>query len=375
MSPETSSQENGKMDIPVPLNSAALQELKDTDFSQEELAMIQSVKKEVNLTDTQTMIQFGVGVQKKIADFADSMLKEIPSKDAGETGELLRNLMLQIKDLDVDSLGDGAFWAKLPVLGQFVDATRKFLARYEKVTTHIDSIVNDLHSMRLQLMKDVSLMDVMYQKNLDYYKMLRIYIRAGEELLQELNDVIMPEIKAKAEASGDAMATQKYHDMLQQVSRFEKKLHDLRATKMISIQTAPQIKLIQNGDQLLVEKIQSSILTTIPLWKNQLVIAVSLVRQKKAAELQKEVTDTTNELLARNSEMLKQSSIEIARESERGIVEMETLRKVNNDLVSTIDETLKIQSEGRQKRKQAEVEIQKLENELRKKLLAIASEH
>lgn len=353
--------------------SNELEKIEESGYSTEELQKVELVKKEVSLDDTNTILQFGVSAQKQIASFSDSLLKEIKSKDAGESGELLRDLLFQIKDMDVDNLSEGSFLSKIPILGNLVNSTKKFIAKYESVGKHIDSIMDQLHSTRTRLMKDVSLMDVMYQKNLDYYNNLRIYIKAGEELLQEMQEVRLPEMKAKAEASNDSMEIQKYNDSVQQVGRFEKKIHDLKTTKLISIQTAPQIRLIQNQNQVLIERIQSSILNAIPLWKNQLVIAVTVLRQKKAVQLQKEVTNTTNDLLTKNSEMLKQSSLEVARESERGIVEIETLRKVNKDLILTIDETLKIQSEGFKKRQQAEVEIKKLEDELKMKLLNMGS--
>ena len=220
-------------------------------------------------------------------------------------------------------------------------------------------------------MKDITLLDGLYAKNLDYLRELSVYIAAGQMKLSELREKTLPELQAKAEASKDPMDAQRMQDFNQFLDRFDKKLYDLKLTRMVSIQTAPQVRLIQNSDQLLVEKIQSSILNTIPLWKNQIVIAISLFRQKKALDLQKEVTKTTNELLSKNSEMLKQGTVEVARESERGIVEIETLQKVNTDLISTIEETLRIQEEGRTKRQQAEGELARMEGELKARLTTI----
>jgi uncharacterized protein YaaN involved in tellurite resistance len=220
-------------------------------------------------------------------------------------------------------------------------------------------------------MRDITLLDNLFEKNYDYLKELDLYIIAGEQLLAELDKTVIPEFKARAEKSQDPLDAQKLQDMQQFLSRFEKKLHDLKLSRMVSIQTAPQIRLIQNNNQLLVEKIQTSILNTIPLWKNQVIIAITLFRQKKSLSLQKEVSDTTNELLKKNSEMLKGSSIEIAKESERGIVDIETLQKVNTDLISTIEETLKIQQDGRQKRAQAEEQLKKMEGELKQKLMEV----
>jgi len=223
----------------------------------------------------------------------------------------------------------------------------------------------------MQLLKDVTMFDNLYEKNLEYLKELDLHIIAGQLKLKEVQDTILPQLKAKAEQSGDPVDAQRFQDMNQMANRFEKKIHDMKLSRMIAIQTSPQIRLIQGNNQVLVEKIQSSILNTIPLWKNQIIIAIGLFKQKKALKLQQEVTATTNELLAKNAEMLKDSSIQVARESERGIVDIETLKKVNNDLISTIEETLKIQQEGKQKRQQAETELIQLESDLKKKLVDI----
>jgi uncharacterized protein YaaN involved in tellurite resistance len=246
-----------------------------------------------------------------------------------------------------------------------VNAIKKFIAQYEKVSVHIERIIGELDKARVTLLKDISMLDSMYETNLQYLRNLDYYIAAGMVKLKELQEKTLPELKAKAEASNDPKDTQRLQDFSQAMNRFEKKIHDLKLSRLIAIQTAPQLRLIQGNNQALVEKIQSSILNTIPLWKNQIVIAVSLFRQKKSLELQKEVSKTTNELLAKNSELLKQSSIDIAKENERGIVEVETLKKVNQDLITTIEETLKIQAEGRTKRQAAESEIIRLEGELK----------
>jgi len=248
---------------------------------------------------------------------------------------------------------------------------KKFVTRYEKLSGQIEKSVVELETAKMNLLKDITLLDAYYAKNLEYLKELDLLVAAGQIKLEEARDKVLPELKAKADASNDPADVQRYRDFDQLLVRFEKKLHDMKLSRMIAIQTAPQVRLIQSNDQLLVEKIQSSILTTIPLWKNQIVIAISLFRQKKALELQRQVTDTTNELLKKNSEMLKEGTVGVARESERGIVEIETLRQVNNDLVSTIEETLRIQKEGKEKRKAAEVELQKLENELKARLKTV----
>jgi len=328
----------------------------------------------IDLSDTQAVIQFGAGAQGRIASFADTILAEIRNKDSGYVGEVLGGLVLKIKELDVGSLGTGGnFWSNIPLIGGLVDTVRRFITRYEKLSVQIEKILMELETARMNLLKDITMLDALFGKNTEYLKELDIIIAAGKLKVEEVRERVLPELKAKADTSNDPADAQRLQDMNQLLNRFEKKLHDLQLSRMISIQTGPQIRLIQNNDQTLVEKIQSSILTTIPLWKNQIIIAISLFRQKKALELQKQVTDTTNELLTKNSEMLKTGSIGVARESERGIVEIETLKKVNDDLISTIEETLKIQKEGREKRATAETELRRMEEELKMRLRTIQS--
>lgn len=340
------------------------------ELSQREKERIEEIARSINIEDSQNIIQYGVSAQSKVSEFSDQILKEVRTKDVGYSGEILNNLMLKIKELDINSLSEEkGVLSKIPILSSLVSSSKKFLAKYETVSVQIEKIIDELHQARQNLLRDIALLDNLYNKNLEYYKELNLHIIAGEKKLKEFQEKLLPELKAKAEASGKPEDAQKYQDMAQMVNRFEKKIHDLKLSKMLSIQMAPQIRLIQNNNQVLVEKIQSSILNTIPLWKNQIVIAMGLARQKKALEMQKSVTDTTNELLAKNSEMLKTGSVEIARESERGIVELETLKKINTDLIQTIEETLKIQNEGRQKRKAAEMELIKMEGEIKAKLL------
>jgi uncharacterized protein YaaN involved in tellurite resistance len=324
----------------------------------------------IDITDSQAVVQYGVGAQANISSFADTILTEIRAKDTGYVGEQLSELVVSIKDVDVGGLSsDGGALSKL--FGGIKRRIKKFIAGYQKLSTHIDNIVQQLDSSRMTLLKDISMLDNLFEKNVEYLKDLDIYIAAGQLKIEEIQKTVIPELQKKAQESGDPMDAQKLQDMNQLLNRFEKKIHDMLLSRMIAIQTSPQIRLIQGNNQTLVEKIQSSILNTIPLWKNQIIIAISLFRQKEALEVQKQVTDTTNDLLARNSQMLKDSSLEVARESERGIVEIETLKKVNDDLISTIEETLKIQQEGRQKRAQAEQELVKMEGELKTRLASV----
>lgn len=351
-----------------------VKELTIIDLTPEEKQKVDTMVKDIDILDSQSIIQFGVGAQGNISSFADTILDGIRSKDAGYGGEVLSDLMLHVKTLDVDSLSSsGGIMSKIPILSAFADNIKKFIARYEKVSTHIERITDELVKARMQLLKDITMFDTMYEKNIDYLKDLDLYIIAGKIKQKELEEIIIPELKAKAEASADPLESQRVQDIAQMTNRLEKKIYDLQLSRMISLQTNPQIRLIQNNDQLLVEKIQSSILNTIPLWKNQIIIAIGIFRQKKALELQKEVSKTTNELLKKNSEMLKEGSIEVAKESEKGIVEIETLKKVHADLISTIEETLTIQQQGKVKRKEAEVELVKLEDELKTKLREIKS--
>ncbi len=336
----------------------------------EDLKKVQELTGQIKLNDPNDIIQYGSSVQAKVSEFADKVLKEIKTKDSGYAGELLNNLLFKVKDLNLDSIGgEGSVLSKIPILGGLFDASKKFLAKFEDLHSQIEKIVDELHTARTNLTKDITLLQSLYEKNIEYFKEIQVYIAAGDEKIKELRDKVLPEMLAKAQAQGDTMASQKYQDMVQMVDRFEKKIHDLKLSRILSLQTGPQIRLIQNGNQVLVEKIQSSILNTIPLWKNQIVIALGLLRQKKALTAQQEVTKTTNDLIQKNAEMLKTGAVEIAKESEKGIIEVETLKKVNQQLIETITETLKIQDEGRRKRKDAEVELVKIESDIKQKLL------
>jgi len=341
-------------------------------FSADEQKQIQDIANQINVEDSQGVVTFGVGAQREISDFSDNVLNQVRAKDSGYVGDVLTDMVVKIKDLGVDRLSTSeSFLSKIPILGSIVSEIKRFIARYDKLSVQIEKIIEELDKARMVLLKDITLLDNMYAKNIEYLKNLDMHIAAGQIKLKELQEKTLPEMKAKAEASQDPMERQKYNDFANFVNRFDKKIYDLKLSRMIAIQAAPQIRLIQNNDQTLVEKIQSSILNTIPLWKNQIVIAITLFRQKKALELQKEVTDTTNELLQKNSEMLKQGTVDVARESERGIVDIETLKKTNADLISTLEETIKIQEDGKSKRRLAEQELTKIEQELKDKLISL----
>ncbi len=338
----------------------------DAQLTAQDLEKARGLMQGIDIKDSQSVILYGVETQKKIASFADNVLEQVRAKDAGYVGDILTNLVLKVKEVNVDGFSDRkSGLAAIPIIGKFFDEAKAFLARYEKLSVQVDSILDELDKARMALLKDVTMLDKLYQVNTDYFRELSLLIAAGELKLREIREKTIPEMRAVAERSQDPFDAQQLNDFLQLVNRFEKKLHDLKLSKTISIQTAPQIRLIQNNDETLVEKIQSSILNTIPLWKNQIVIALSIARGRRAAELQRQVSDMTNDLLAKNMEMLKQSSVDIAKETERGIVDIDTLKKTNASLIATIEETIRIQQDGRKKRLDAEAELVRMEKELK----------
>ena len=334
----------------------------------EEKAKVQSIKDAIDLTDSSTPLSFGVPAQKEIAQFSDSVLAKVRSKDAGEVGTLLNDLVGKVKGFDVTKKNN-SFLSNLPIIGSIVGKADDVMQGYEKLSVQVDKIQAGLENSKLKMMEDIVMFDTLYQKNLEYFKQLQLYIRAGEEKLEEMHSITLPKLREQAAASGDPMAVQVVNDFEQSVDRFEKKIHDLKLSKTLAIQTAPQIRLIQNNDKVLIDRVQSAIYHTIPLWKNQMVIALGLTRQKEVIELQRAVSDATNDLLKRNAEMLKQNSIDTAQANERGIVDIDTVKKVNEDLISTIEETLRIQHEGRQKRQAAEKELIAIEGRLKDALL------
>ncbi len=340
-------------------------------LSQEEKDAIEEFNKKIDVTDASQILQFGVPAQEKISKFSDSILEDVKTKSTGEVGELLASLVSEIKSFDSSiAVSDkSGFLEKL--FGSAKKSLDKIIAKYSKIEKNIDTIEQGLEKDKIQMLKDITIFDTMYEKNLEYFKELSLYIIAGDRKLEELKNTMLPELKAKAEKSGDQIDIQKVQDLEQMINRFEKKIYDLKTTRIISIQMAPQIRLLQNNEAELVEKIQSSITNTIPLWKNQMVLALGINNAKRALKGQQAVSKLTNDMLVKNSETLKQGSIEIAEESEKAIVNIETLQKTNKDLIDTLDAVIKIHEDGRVKRAEAEKELQNIEKELKAKMLEI----
>lgn len=338
------------------------------ELTEEQKARVEEVKNSIDLMDSQTALQYGVGAQRSISGFSETILSQVRNKDSGYVGELMSDLLIKVKEVGVSDL-DGSILDKLPILGNASRAVKKFIQKYEKLEVQIDKIEHELEQARMQMLKDITMFDGLFEKNMEYFRELQIYIAAGDEKIKELREITLPKLHSEAAAKGDPMSIQLVKDFEDTINRFEKKVHDLKLSKTIAIQTAPQIRLIQNNDKTLADKIQTALLSTIPLWKSQIVVALGLHRQEAVLKLQKSVADTTNELLTKNAELLRQNSVDVARESERGIVDLETLKKVNDDLISTIEETLKIQKEGREARKNAETELVAIEDRLKNALL------
>jgi len=332
----------------------------------EEQAQVEKIKESIDLTDSTTALTFGNAAQKEVADFANNILSSVRTKDSGEVGMLLGELVTKVKGYNQE---EKSFFRKLPLVGSLMEKADNVMIGYNKLATQVDRIQGELEKSKMRMMKDVVMFDSLYEKNVSYFKMLQLYIRAGEEKLQEMQTVTLPKLRQQAAASGDPMAVQVVSDFEDSVNRFEKKVHDLKISKTIAIQTAPQIRLIQNNDKVLVDRVQTAIYNTIPLWKNQMVIALGLQRQQQVLQQQRAVSDATNDLLRRNAALLKQNTVETARENERSIVDIDTVKKVNDDLIATIEETVKIQQEGRARRAAAEQELVAIEGRLKDVLM------
>lgn len=335
-------------------------------LSDEEKQIVAKFAEQIDLTNSQMILQYGAGTQKKMADFSETALENVKTKDMGEIGDLLSGVVHELKDFDEEE--------EKGFLGFFKKGANKITAmktKYAKAETNINQICKVLENHQVQLLKDVAILDKMYELNLTYFKELTMYIMAGKKKLEEVRSTTLASLLQKAQQSGLAEDAQAARDLESMCTRFEKKIHDLELTRQISLQTAPQIRLVQSNDTMMVEKIQSTVVNTIPLWKSQMVLALGVEHSAQAAEAQREVTDMTNTLLKKNAEKLKMATLDTARESERGIVDMETLKATNESLISTLDEVMHIQQEGREKRRAAEAEMLKLENDLKQKLLQI----
>ena len=339
-------------------------------LSDAEKSAIDEFISKVDVNDTGIILSYGASAQQEIAKFSDDVLQNVRTKNTGDVGDLLTDLVVEIKDFDgaadINS-SKGIF----SIFNSLKKRVSKLLAKYDKVNNNIDKIEKKLEEHKIQMLKDIAIFDEMYDKNLDSFKQISLYIIAGEKKIKELKEVELPKLQEQAKQSGEQIDAQKVNDLMAVISRFEKKIYDLKTTRIISIQMAPQIRMIQNNDSELVEKIQSSIINTIPLWKNQVVIALGLANAKNALNTQQSISEITNEMLKKNSENLKQGTIEIAAESEKAIVDVETLKKTNSDIIETLDSLIKIHDGEAKKRTEAEVELQKIEQELKQKLVEI----
>lgn len=343
--------------------------VEEIELTEEEKKMVDQFVDKIEISNSNSILQYGVGAQKKISDFSQVALNEVRTKDLGEIGDILSRVVFQLKNFE-----DGE--EKKGVFGFFKkgkDKVTQMKINYENAENNIDEMCNILEHHQVQLLKDIAMLDRMYDINRTYFKELYMYILAGKKKLKKLEKEDIPKLQERAKETNNPQDAQELKDFVDLCNRFEKKLHDLELTKMISLQMAPQIRLIQNNDSLMAEKIQSTLINTIPLWKNQMVLSLGVAHATEAAKVQRQVTDMTNELLSKNADILKTSSIETAKESERGIVDIETLKATNESLISTLDEILNIQTEGRQKRREAEIELRNIENQLKEKLIDFKS--
>lgn len=351
----------------VPEAEAVKKEMEQTILTPEEQQMVDSFAQKIDIENTNQILQYGAGTQKKMADFSDAALENVRTQDLGEVGELITQVVGELRDFDATEEEKG-FLGFFKKQGNKIENMKN---RYAKAEVNVQKITTSLQDHQMRLMKDSAVLEKMYAQNLNYYKELTMYILAGKQKLQEVREGKLRDLEAKAAASGLPEDAQEAKDLDSKCNRFEKKLHDLELTRTISLQTAPQIRLVQNNDTLMVEKIQTTIVNTIPLWKSQMVLALGIAHSTEAAQAQRQVTDLTNELLKKNAEALHLASTETAKESERGIVDIETLKQTNQELIATLDDVMNIQKEGRAKRAQAELEMRKMEEDLKNKLLEI----
>ncbi|NLI58287.1 MAG: toxic anion resistance protein [Clostridium sp.] len=362
-------------------NNTSLIELKKSEtqisvdlskFDSNQIAQVNKIKDSIDISSSNNVAYFGSDVQRNIAKFADGILSGVKTKDTGEVGQNLGLLLTTMQGIDMDKLQEkDGLRSKIPFLKRISNNISSYKIKLDDVTETIDKIVVSLDKAKMELIRDINILDSLYDKNLEYLTELEMYIAAGELKLDELKKTVLVQLKNKAEQTKDMLDIQKYNDFAQMLNEMEKRIHDLRLSREIAIQTLPQIRIIQGNDKVLANKIQASILTTIPIWKNQIALTISLNKQKTALEIQKKVTDTTENLLRQNAELLKTNSIEIAKESERGVISIETLKETHKKLIETIEESVKIYHEGKQKRNEVEKELTQLEETQKQKLLSI----
>lgn len=343
--------------------------VEEISLTEDEKKMVEQFAKQINLSDSNQILQYGAGSQRKMVDFSETALGHVKNKDLGEVGKMLTDVVTELKNFELDEEEKGKLFGFFKKTGNKITALK---AKYAKAETNVTEICNVLEKHQMQLLKDVAVLDQLYELNKNYFKELTMYILAGKQKLAKVQQEELPALVERANQTGAPEDAQAVNDLTALCNRFEKKVHDLELTRMISIQMAPQIRLVQNNDTLMSEKIQSTLVNTIPLWKNQMVLALGIAHSEEAMRAQREVTDMTNLLLKKNADALKQSTIATAHESERGVVELETLRYTNESLISTLDEVLNIQTEGKRKRMEAEAELVKIESELKTKLLQYA---
>lgn len=364
----TDNEKNNEL-MPVSDN---IPDLSKQSFSEQDKLQIAKIKDEIDFMHNTDVLQYGSEAQGNISRFSDQILENVRAKDSGHVGELLSSLTSKVEEFNEPA--SKKLVRSIPLVGRLVGKVDDVVNRYDKLSVQVSKISSELDASRTEMMKDIVLLDNMYHKNVEYFKTLCIYIEAGKQKIKEANEVTLPKLRSEASQSSNPLAMQVVSDFEETVARFEKKVHDLELSRTIALQTAPQIRLIQNNDKTLVERVNSTILNTIPLWKNQMVIALGLVNQQKALQMQKQVADATNNLLRKNAEMLKQNTLDTAKENERGIVDVATIEEVNNRLIETVHEVLKIQQEGRAQRQKAEGELLRIEENLKNTLIS-ASKH
>lgn len=370
LSPEENTEESVSEVAQNPIEEKEEVKFDDSSLTEEEKKMVDEFAKQIDIMETSTIIQYGAGAQNKVADFSENALKNVKTKDLGDVGDMMSELIGELKGFEIEEEDNGIF-------GFFKKQANKvsnLKTRYDSAAKNVDKIAKALEDHQIVLMKDIALLDQLYEKNLVNFKELTMYILAGQKRLEEIKNNDLPKALKKAEESGLPEDAQAANDLSNAINRFEKKLHDLELTRVVSIQMAPQIRLVQNNDTIMTEKIQSTLVNTIPLWKSQMLIALGISHSKEAIKAQNEVTEMTNKMLKQNAEMLKTATIDTAKESERGIIDIETLTETNQKLIETLDEVKRIQKEGREKRAQAQIELRKIENELNKKLTDVRGE-